>query len=191
LVGAGLVIEYIVILRAIIATREAEILSEEKIASANERAAVAVTKAGEAELALARFRAPRALIDLSALSEAVKEFSGTKFDLQIGFWNDEFVKFARNIEIALVRAGWQIVDWQGASSREAPHGRVIGLETAASNVLICIKVADWDHLAAPANAVSDALSELGIDASFAPQVRTSVSDSANVNTVHVLIGPKR
>ena len=75
-IGTGLIVEYIVILRAIVASGEAERLSNEKIAESNRIAA-------EAQLELAKFRATRRSIlsgHEASLTEKLKAFPGTEFD---------------------------------------------------------------------------------------------------------------
>jgi hypothetical protein len=70
LIGLGLIIEYIVTLRAITASGEAQRESNEKVAEANIRAAEANLKAEEAILETARLRTNEQLVDDALLANA-------------------------------------------------------------------------------------------------------------------------
>jgi ribosomal protein L29 len=77
LIGVGLAVEYIVILRAVVAGGEATRLSDEKIAESNRQAAEANQMAAEANLELARLRMQLAARSLTKEQfDALQELRG-------------------------------------------------------------------------------------------------------------------
>lgn len=105
LIGIGLAVEYIVILRAVVASWEATRLSDEKIAESNRQAAEADQKAQEAILELARFKASR-VFDPNKIAEKMKVFPNVKYSVAVSITDPEYLMLIALIEAALEKAGW-------------------------------------------------------------------------------------
>ena len=92
-----------------------------EVANANARAA-------EAELALAKFRTPRANLLTpevkSSIVEKLKPFAGTKFDVGHDKVDREVWNFLWNFEPLLTQAGWVHVDWLGGERFKKDGWRV-------------------------------------------------------------------
>ena len=119
-------------------TREAN----ERIVAAQERASVAEQRAAEANLELAKIKAPRILTPAAQqhVSEQMRAFAGTPFTM--GVFNDpEPIDLMNQIDNALVAAGWQETEWKsggdiviGRSPRpNFGYTLVIGLYVQADN----------------------------------------------------------
>jgi hypothetical protein len=86
----------------------------ERAAEANRQAADANRQAKEAELALAKFRAPRlpTEVEFALLKSRIERFAGTQFDAGMNL-DREVQDFLWRLEPVLWAAGWQQVDWIG------------------------------------------------------------------------------
>jgi len=89
--------------------------SDERIATAANEAAQANARAAEANLELARYRAPRNLSEMqrALISEKTKQFAGTKFDTAFANADSEQAVFLSQIEATIKQAGWKQIDWLG------------------------------------------------------------------------------
>lgn len=100
------------------------------IAEANERAAKADKKAAEAQLELAKFKAPRTLTDeqRERITGKLKPFLGTTFEVVTYPGEPEPATFSNVIAETLVKAGWVF-------NPNHSHGHLMGL---ASGVVVVI-----------------------------------------------------
>ncbi len=145
----------------------------------------------EAELALVRFRAPRLGPDqreekLTALTDQIKSFAGTKFDVGHGLEDREQWNFLWYLEPAISKAGWMHVDWDGGvkfKKNSWPGDHWYG-RAAVLNVSIEVHN---DGLKPAAVALADALNSIGIEATLGDLNNSST----NYDAIHLLVGPKR
>jgi hypothetical protein len=154
LIGLGLVIEYFVIARTIVASGEAKRLSDEKIAAANARAA-------EAQLELAKLEkkiTPRVITDehAQAIIDKIKPFFETPFSIEADP-AAEYAFITRLIAV-LQRAHWKWVGYPD-SYRTLPLGDVGIDESAMSGIQVRINKSRLDDFKEPAEALSFALTE--------------------------------
>ncbi len=100
------------------------------IAEANERAANADKKAAEAQLELAKFKAPRTLTDeqRERITRKLKPFLSTTFEVVTYSGEPEPITFSNVIVETLVKAGWVF-------NPNNSHGHLMGL---ASGVVVVI-----------------------------------------------------
>jgi hypothetical protein len=168
--------------------------ARQAIVEANARAAEANSRALEAQLALEKFKQPRLLSEqqMSAISEKLKRFAGTKFDCAVIPGDPEAMIFLSHIAATLEKAGWVWVEWT------APEGQIAMTYTIPSKpsigqlgflgVTLQINPAHAGPLSAPADALGLALIAEGVEATL------DVIDNASVpkkETVHVIVGKKR
>lgn len=90
-------------------------ISDEKVATAEARAAEADQKAQEAILELARLKARRDLTQKQRgrVVDKLKKFSGTEYDISINSIDPEILNFVFIVELILSTAGWTELGWQG------------------------------------------------------------------------------
>lgn len=124
-IAIGLIVEYVVIVRAIVATGEANRESDEKVAEANARAAAAElrTETLRLELAWRRISAQQA----EKISEVLSRADLPKFGLRIFHvaGDPEAITFSQDIAEVFRRNGWQVLF---ISTTEAiPPGMMIPL----------------------------------------------------------------
>jgi hypothetical protein len=155
--------------------------TERKISEADARAA-------EANLELAKFKAPRLLDDAqqSIVAGKVAMFSGTKFDAGIGPKGDpEPLYLLRSISDSLKSIGWVHVPWtgDGETYTEAPLPAV-GL-TMVTNVIVDVHPKYWNELGPAAKALVDALNAEGIAA-----IVNSRPATIDADVIHIRIGRK-
>jgi hypothetical protein len=88
-----------------------------EIENAKRAAAEADARAAEANLELAKFKAPRQLSSEQSnrITESIKKWSGTRFTLAV-FNDPEAIAFMSQIETALLSAGWIETDWKGGGA---------------------------------------------------------------------------
>lgn len=188
LIAAGLYVEYVYGGRGAEATAKLQRISEEKVAQLGKETAEANARTKEAELALAKFRAPRRLnSEQQALFVAkLKRFSGTEYDLAAK--DDEPLDLALDIERALKAAGWNVRSWtDGGIVTELP-GRSYLVGTV---VLSGVDVQIRDPNLSPArDALVDVLKLSGFEG-----VRGSIANvppgTPNRKVVHIMIGTKK
>ncbi|MFL5152866.1 MAG: hypothetical protein ACJ8C3_08365 [Microvirga sp.] len=111
-IGVGLAVEYVVILRAIIAGGEAQRESDERVAAAEERAAEANRLAEEERHNRLKLETARAWRSMSAegqasLIERLKAFPGTRYDMLTVSDDAECASFTFGLTVTLEAAGWQ------------------------------------------------------------------------------------
>jgi hypothetical protein len=159
-------------------------------ADANGRAAEATQRAAEATLELAKFKAPRMLTEAqqAAVTEALRRFSGTRYDAGIGPMGDpEPLYLLRSIAASLADAGWMQVSWTGDPAAmtydEHPLAR-IGL-TTVTNVIVDVHPEYWGKLGPAAEALAEALKAQGIVA-----IADSKPTTVHTEVIHLRIGRK-
>jgi hypothetical protein len=201
LIALGLIIEYVAIRMTIVAAGEAKIESDEKIAASEARAAEALERTTMAQLELARFRTPRSKFfregsAASLITNAVRPFSGTRFDSGLSANSGEQADFWWDLQPALVEAGWVHIPWgQEKPENEWGHGglgivqgdRPLSASVAASDIEIHLRPAERAALLPAATALISALNEIGIAAAEVPY---NVS-LQTPNAIHIAIGDKR
>jgi len=159
-------------------------------ADANARVAEANRDALAAQLELVRFRKPRREIirgHEAGVTEAVRPFSGTLFDMGLSQGDGEAADFAWDLEPILVAAGWQHVAWTGSNISLQQGSRPISGSVAASNVEIHLHPSVREMLLPAATALVAALIELDIAAA---EVGFNASSQTHT-AMHILIGSKR
>jgi hypothetical protein len=158
------------------------------IEGAQERAKVAEQKAAEANLALAKFKAPRVLSSEQQrhIAGKLKQFAGTEFDAGVGPKGDpEPIYLARTIGSALGAAGWKFIAWTGGTETYSePPMPPIGL-TSVTNVIIDVHPDRWEKYGAAATSLASALNDEGIEA-----IASSNQTSVNTDAIHIRIGRK-
>jgi hypothetical protein len=194
LIAIGLIVEYIVILRAIVATGESNRQSDQKVADANARAQEANLKANEAVLELARFRAPRSLFteQVYRIADKMKEFSPIEFDASINPGDPEFKLCLSFIEWALRLAGWKQQSWDGTGSenRDLLGLPAIGLGGSVSNVAIFFTGEKDSRNEGAARALADALTLEGITSNARTSFKNTELGAAKQYPIHIAVGPK-
>ena len=127
LIGIGLIIEYIVIVRAVIAGRESQALSDQKVSEANDAAARALERASllEKEAAEARERAaqielltmPRriSLEQRNKIADAVRGKTPNSILIRYSMFDHEAAVFALELNDVFLEANTVPPDWQGKS----------------------------------------------------------------------------
>jgi hypothetical protein len=159
-------------------------LSNERIADANARAS-------EAELALVKFRAPRlpTPAELASLTDKIKPFAGTKFDVGHARVDREAWDFLWRLEPAISAAGWVHIDWVGGTVFKKngwPGDHLYG-EMGVNNVSIEVRPQSRAELMPAAEALAAALEAIGITATTGDNNNSSQNDDA----IHLIVGPKR
>ena len=137
-------------------------------AQSNARAAEATQKAAEAQLELAKFKAPRTLsVEQQAkIAEKLRPFAGTLYDAGIGPAGDpEPLYLLRSIHAALSQAGWVQIAWteQGAQTYTEPPMPAVGL-TMVTNVIVDVNPNWWVKYGPAARALAAALAAEGVAA---------------------------
>jgi len=155
------------------------------IAAANERAA-------QATLELARLKTPRTLNheQQKRISEQLKPFSGTQFDVALNV-EAEPQELLLRIENALKAAGWTEIDWKtGAgvaeinfSRKDHPQAGIV----AVTGIIIQLHPEQAPELWPRAQALASALNAEGI---FAKAEAGIGILNANTKAIHVLVGKK-
>jgi hypothetical protein len=174
LIGIGLIVEYVVIGRAIVAGGEAQRLSDERVAAAearaaeaNARAAEANQKAEEERLARVKFESERAWRSLTReqheeMAAALRKFTGQKFHMLTYREDRECDRFAYQIVMTLELAGW---------SQDSHSTDPMGLDER----VIELAISD-DAMLEPSYALVDALRAAGHDCAVVgnPHVQPNV-----------------
>jgi SAM-dependent methyltransferase len=193
LIGVGLVIEYRCIRKAQIAAAELQRLSNESVATAEALGAEANQRAAEANLALEKFRARRALSpeQIDRMAERLKQFPDTQFDFAISSNDPEILNLLHDIYTALKRAGWVVLSWDAPVNviTVTPFDVQVYVGFPVNNVLIGMYNGRTVDLDPAASSLSACLGESGIEAR-ARLVPTAMGMNANANAIHILIGRK-
>jgi hypothetical protein len=187
-IGIGLIVEYVVIGRAIVATREAEAESNQKVAEAEARASEANQKAQEAALELAKFRSPRTFTrdQMYRVAEMVKPYAGMQFAGATTGRDPEYLGFLQFIEMALKLADWQEIDWHTSPGVTRSVGRTtIGTTVSVSNVLVTFPLrGSGSQLEDAAIKLTEALTQEGFVA------QAGVAHGSDSLVIQVMVGPK-
>jgi hypothetical protein len=155
-----------------------------------ERAAEAEHHAAEANLELARLKAPRTLRpeQQQRVIAMVKPFAGTQFDIGVVQGDPEAAELMVLIETVLKAAGWSQIDWVGGDIVLTLAGRPTAGVVTTTNVAIAVHPERASTLENAAAALLTALSSQGIAA------RAGTSAAAflnrNADAIHILIGRK-
>ena len=181
----------------VVAGNVKETFLKRDIAEANERAGVARQKANESDLRLIEYRKTRRekLAEPGhAISfvESIKPFAGTRFDVGHGPEGArEQWDFLWDLEPLFDKAGWVHIDWLGGrmfKKNNWPGAHWYGLSNVIG-VSIEVSADSRQELLPAAKALADTLNNIGIAASVEdPNVS---STSANVDTIHFMVGEKR
>jgi len=164
--------------------------NEADTATANARAAEAEQRASEANLELARMKAPRTLRpeQQQRVIAILKPFAGTQFDIGLVEGDAEAAEFMTLCEAVLQAAGWKQTDWVGGDIVMTRAGKPTAGLVTTTNVAIAVHPETESTLGNAAATLSAALSLEGIAA------RTGTSGAGflnrNVGAVHILVGRK-
>ncbi len=157
------------------------------IAEANARAA-------EAKLELEKFRTPRTLNteQQARITEKIKPFSGTKFDVGLQTGDPEAQNLLLQIEDALNMAKLDEIDWNNDDSNgidikfSRPNGHAAGL-ISMTGVIIQVHPEKIDELKESVQAIASALNAENINCRA--ELGLGVPNT-NKNAIHILIGKK-
>ena len=175
---------------ATIARRE---LDEYKVEAA-QKIAEANARSREAEVELIKFRRPRSQLvsppEIRAkITEALKPFKGTKFDIGYGREDREQADFLWWLLPSINDARWVHIDWRGGEVFKRwnwPGDHLMGV-MAVINVSIELHPENREKLLQAANALAAALKSVDVE--------TTTDDfnnsSENSDAIHLLVGPKR
>jgi hypothetical protein len=145
----------------------------------------------EAELALAKFRAPRVITENQrrTLIEKLQPFTGTPYDTGMGENDEEQEDFMGQFDGVLRDAGWQFVNWSSGLLGERlilrPQRGRSG-PVGVKNVSLQMHASYEAQLKPAANALVAALQEIGVDA----QIDVFNIHNINDSVLHVLVGRK-
>ncbi len=166
-----------------------EILQETENANLRKKTADALERAANAELALAKFRAPRTLSSeqQAKITGEMKQFSGTPFVFGV-FQEPEALALLTQVDDILIAAGWVEQEWKsGGDVVYAHQGRpnigntfVTGVYVQADNSY----AADFGPIVAK---LALLLSDAGIDAK--PEVGR-MAPNTNNDAIKILVGQK-
>ena len=103
----------------------ARLAGDRQLAEYQARAAEALQKAREAELELARLKAPRALTQeqRARIVGKLQQFSGTEYDITVSDVDPEILGFVFAVELVLSTSGWTELDWQGTGETFIRQGQ--------------------------------------------------------------------
>jgi hypothetical protein len=191
LIGYGLILEYVLILRAIVASGAADREASLKVANAIARAAEADTRALDAQLALEKFKAPRRLTteQRTQISEKLRQFGGQEFTGSVVPGLADALPLWRQIAGSLRDANWTLVN--PASTSIDQFVPVALSATTRPGVGILYSPLGWTsvpNLHTHAEKLAEALNEEGIDAFAWPAHGSGVE--INPNAIRIEIGPK-
>jgi hypothetical protein len=170
---------------------EAENLAQQKeIANANATAAQAEQRAAEANLELARMKAPRTLMPerQESVVSMLKPFAGVRFDVGLVQGDPEAAAFMILLEAVLNAAGWIEVDWVGGDIVMTREGKpTVGLVTTA-NVAVAVHPEKTSSFGNAAAALGEALNAQGIVTRSGTVGAGFINQDAKA--LHILIGRK-
>jgi hypothetical protein len=162
-------------------------------AKANEAAAKANERAAEAEVAFIKFRKPRStLLTLevrSEMTEKLRPFAGTKFDIGYATEDREQADFLWWLLPTINDAGWVHIDWVGGmifKRNNWPGDHLMGVMSVI-NISIEVHPESRNKLQPAADALVAALQSIEIDATTGD----FNNSSTNKDAIHLLVGPKR
>jgi len=146
----------------------------------------------EAQLALAKYRAQRALLPdaQKQVAEALKQYAGTIFDAGVPVGDTECSRLLDTLEGALHAAGFVQVPWTsrlpGASALARPNKPLVG-GVAAIGVVLEVDTKAHPELFPIAQAIAEAFTKGGVPAFAFPEVKTLATNS---KAIHLLVGQK-
>jgi len=159
----------------------------------DERILETTARAKEAELALIKFRKPRSELlptqVRAEITEKLKAFAGTKFDIGYGTEDREQADFLWWLLPTINDAGWVHIDWVGGRVFKRlnwPGDHLMGIMSVI-NVSIEVYPDNRDKLQPAADALVEALKSAGIEATTGDFNNSSTNNDA----IHLLVGPKR
>jgi hypothetical protein len=183
LIFIGLLVEYLVILETIEASKADRIESDREVANAMNRAA-------QAERDLLDHKTPRRAAmtteNKAFLVGRLMQFDRPFFDVGMAGGPGEVIHFCWDLEEVLHQAGWQQLDWGSSSLTFARNLRPVAGMIMADNVEIQIEPSHRTANIGAVTALVEALREIGISAEETPYNFANT----NVQAIHVLIGPK-
>jgi len=157
-----------------------------KVADANARAL-------EAQVALARFRAPRQVTDEQGtqISGALGQFAKTPFCMSMVVGDNEAFGLLAQIASVLEHAGWHWVDWNPPGGAfmfvyKLEGKPNVGQDAAILGVRIEVHADHFASLEAPTEALVKALNEAGIKATSGP----ASAEAPNHGAINIRIGKK-
>lgn len=176
LIALGLIVEYIAILKTIVAAREAKIESEKEIGALRARASEANQKAAEAELALAELEerlAPRRMTQAGQklIASRISAFGGITGGIGTSPPDAESMRLENAIHAALLGGGWEIKRGEPMYTPVFPGG-------------VCIQTTDHGLACIAGVTLAEVLNELGIYAVPMPLLE------GDPPRIFVLVGPK-
>jgi hypothetical protein len=187
LIGIGLVTEYICIRKTIVASAVLKQQSDAKLSEALDRAT-------NAELELIKFRRPRRDLMTSEakakLSDKLKPFARTPFDVGFSGGDGEQADFVWDIEEVLAAAGWSQLPWGVHAVGIMTifrNLRPLAGSVGAQNVEIQMEPTWRQSRLSAVEALIAGLNAIGIET----RETGYNSASTNVEAIHILIGPKR
>jgi hypothetical protein len=159
------------------------------IATANEHAATAEQRAAEANLELAKFKAPRQLTpdQQHAIANNLRPFPDIKFDAGLAPGDAEAASLLVSIETALSQAGWTEINWNGGDIVLNRTGRPTAGLSSATNVIAAVFPGQSSKLIEAATSLVAALNDNSIAAQL--QDATGIVNTTQ-DAIHILIGRK-
>jgi hypothetical protein len=183
LIAIGLAIEYVCIRKAAFAAVELQRSADEKIAASGLQSAEANQKALEAQVELARLKAPRTLSpkQQERITSKIEQFSGQEYAIGVSTSSDA-VSFSDLIDTLLKAAGWKKVAPLGAVT---VHGAAFAL-TAIAGIRVQVAPSQKAEYEPIADVLASALAFEGIEASAA----TSLDVEKRPTAIQIIIGNK-
>ena len=160
------------------------------IAEANRQAEEAKERAAQANLELAKFKAPRTLSpeQQKRVSDNLKLFAGAQFDMALNT-DPESQDLLPQIEDALKASGWDELDWSGGDLVFKRAGRPVAGIVVMTGVIVQMHPDEVPVLRDAAAALASALSMQGISARAEPGLGTGITNN-NPKAIHILVGKK-
>jgi len=168
--------------------------SDSDIARLHLETAKTAERAANAELALEKYREPRALTpeQKDEITAVVKTFSGTRFDMSLSANDPEMGDLANFVQDALMDGGWHLINLPiTLAALTRPNPRMPGSQeimwvVPARGVVVQVNPGE-DKLLTAAEALATALAAKHI---VAVVTRSAELHFTNPETIHVVIGFK-
>lgn len=175
--------------RAASLEKEAE-TARASIADANARAAEATRQAAQAQLALEKFKQPRAIPDLRVFGGKLKQFAKTRFDMSVLPGDPEAAVLMSQIAASLEEAGWIWVEYNPPNGTLMMVFNMPGKPNIGQEGWRGVSVQVFDEYSAElspaANAVAGELMVVGIEVTR----DKAAAVIPNKDTIHILVGKK-
>lgn len=185
LIFVGLLVEFINIRKSIVASRAEKVAADLELAAANDRAAQAQTE-------LREYRTPRReLMSVEARVQIIQKlepFAGTKFDTALASGPAEVIHFCWDLEEVLSKANWLQLDWTSPFQQQTYYrtNRPLAGMVMADDVEIQLEPNHRSLNIAAATALVETLNSVGIRA----KITDYLFANANLDAIHILVGPK-